>query len=196
MSSHHIVRDEQEPAIVLMDRDYNQEILNALLEWSPQVLTTYSIFQQLESLGIKADVVLGDDAERQQFLQVQHSPGRFILQKQVEDSFETAMYYLAAKKYAAVHVFVPDMDSLVKVLSPSFYSQLQLIVFTGNKKWVYKTGTFKKWYPEGDVLYVKGAFATITFEESEQRGTGSSFEVPHDGFVTVKGDGFWLGETL
>lgn len=61
MSSHHIVRDDQEPALIIANGlACNNELLGQLLEWSPLVIVLDAAIERVLELGIKVDVLLGD----------------------------------------------------------------------------------------------------------------------------------------
>ena len=61
MSSHHIVRDDQEPALIIANgASCSEELLGQLLEWSPYVIVLDSAVTRAIQLGIKIDVILGD----------------------------------------------------------------------------------------------------------------------------------------
>jgi len=61
MSSHHIVRDDQEPALIIANgAACSDELLGQLLEWSPLVVVLDSAMERVVELGIKVDVLLGD----------------------------------------------------------------------------------------------------------------------------------------
>src|ERR1700748_3107104 len=59
MSSHHIVREKQEPALLILGMDtFSDELLGQLLEWSPTVIATELMAEKLHSEGIKVDLIL------------------------------------------------------------------------------------------------------------------------------------------
>ena len=61
MSSHHFVRDKQEPALVIANGDEcSNELLNQLLEWNPFVLVLDGALDRVLLKGIKVDAVIGD----------------------------------------------------------------------------------------------------------------------------------------
>ena len=61
MSSHHIVRDDQEPALIIANgASCSEELIGQLLEWSPLVIVLDSAMDRVLELGIKIDVLLGD----------------------------------------------------------------------------------------------------------------------------------------
>ena len=56
MSSHHIVREKQEPALLVLGLDnFPDELLGQLLEWSPTVITTSQTAEKLVVNGTKID---------------------------------------------------------------------------------------------------------------------------------------------
>jgi thiamine pyrophosphokinase len=61
MSSHHIVREGQEPALIIANGEpCTMELLGQLLEWSPYIVVLDGALERVLHLGIKFDVVLGD----------------------------------------------------------------------------------------------------------------------------------------
>ncbi len=61
MSSHHFVRDKQEPALIIANgADCSNEVLNQLLEWNPFVLVLDGALDRVLMKGIKVDAVIGD----------------------------------------------------------------------------------------------------------------------------------------
>ncbi|MGL4630855.1 MAG: thiamine diphosphokinase [Leadbetterella sp.] len=61
MSSHHIVRDKQEPALLIANGEScSMDLLEQLLEWSPFVLVLDGAIDRVLDLGIKIDLVSGD----------------------------------------------------------------------------------------------------------------------------------------
>ena len=59
MSSHHIVRDTQEPALIIANGEAcSRELLDQLLEWNPVVMVLDGALPRVLELGIKIDIVL------------------------------------------------------------------------------------------------------------------------------------------
>ena len=108
MSSHHIVRDDQEPALIIANgAACNPELLGQLLEWSPLVIVLDSAMERVMELDIKVDVLLGDfdrgfNPEQYQTsqypIEIIHTPD------QNKTDLEKAFDYLIARKIPAVNV--------------------------------------------------------------------------------------------
>src|SRR6187402_2082275 len=102
MSSHHIVRDDQEPALIIANgAACSSELLGQLLEWSPLVIVLDSAIERVIKLGIKVDVLLGDfdrGFDPQEFIQSQHPIEIVYTPDQEKTDLEKAFDYLTARK--------------------------------------------------------------------------------------------------
>ena len=108
MSSHHIVRDDQEPALIIANgAACNEELLGQLLEWSPLVIVLDSAIERVLELGIKIDVLLGDFdrgfdteyyKESQYPIEIVHTPN------QDKTDLEKAFDFLIEKGHKAANV--------------------------------------------------------------------------------------------
>ena len=59
MSSHHIVKEGQEPALIIANGEScSTELLGQLLEWSPFVVVLDGAINRVLDLGIKVDLSL------------------------------------------------------------------------------------------------------------------------------------------
>jgi hypothetical protein len=81
MSSHHIIRDDQEPALLILEADSSsKEIIGQWLEWSPSVMVTEKSIHLALALEIKIDVMLCPEQQVQSYTELLASqlPIRFI----------------------------------------------------------------------------------------------------------------------
>jgi thiamine pyrophosphokinase len=61
MSSHHIVRDNQESALIIANGEScSMLLLDELMEWCPYVLVLDGAMHRVQELGLRADAWLGD----------------------------------------------------------------------------------------------------------------------------------------
>ncbi|MBT8327530.1 MAG: thiamine diphosphokinase [Bacteroidia bacterium] len=61
MSSHHFVKEGQEPALIIANgASCSYELLTEIMEWSPLLVVLDGAYQRVKELGIKPDVVIGD----------------------------------------------------------------------------------------------------------------------------------------
>jgi thiamine pyrophosphokinase len=144
MSSHHIVREKQEPALLILGLDdFADELLGQLLEWSPTLITTPLIAEKLISSGIKIDWIVTNDVDGELQSDLKYLP--------VNDNGVTAssLEYLITQGYPAVNI-VTDELALNQYLA--FAAQINLVIFhDGQKIYAINTG-FSKWKPAGEAI--------------------------------------------
>ena len=108
MSSHHIVRDDQEPALIIANgAACSPELMGQLLEWSPLVIVLDSAMKRVADLGIKVDVLLGDfdrDFNPEQYRDMQYPLEIVPTPDQNKTDLEKAFDYLISRGFPAVNV--------------------------------------------------------------------------------------------
>ena len=61
MSSHHFVKEGQEPALIIANgQSCSHALLNQLIEWCPFIVVLDGAYNRVQKLEIKPDVVIGD----------------------------------------------------------------------------------------------------------------------------------------
>lgn len=156
MSSHHIVRDDQEPALIIANgAACSKELMGQLLEWSPLVIVLDNAIDRVIELGIKVDVLLGDfdegfDPEKykemQYPLEVVYSPD------QEKTDLEKAFDYLIERKIPAVNVIwatgkrtdhtITNITNIVR-----YRDKLKIVILDDHSKVYLLPKKFEKWYP-------------------------------------------------
>jgi len=172
MSSHHIVREKQEPALYIHYLgNFNEEYLGQLLEWSPTLIVNAQEYEKAISLGLKVDLVI-------------NPPAGMLLQENtrpvhgVSDDLAAVMDYLIMEKYPAVNVI--DKKNNLLDLTP-YLSEIDIVVFTATEKaYAVKPG-FSVWKPAGSIFKIQ---VLSYFETSNLRANeDEDFVVINDGFV-------------
>ena len=206
MSSHHIVRDDQEPALIIANGEAcSSELLGQLLEWSPLVIVLDSAIERVLELGIKVDVLLGDfdrnfDAhyykENHYPIEIIHTPD------QDKTDLEKAFDYLIEKGHKAANVVWATGKRADHTLNnfsdlALYRNKLKIVLFDDHSKVFLLPNSFKKWYPKNSIISLipLGKVEGITTEnlfyplqnDSLELGfrTGSSNHVAEDGIVTI-----------
>lgn len=136
MSSHHIVRDKQEPALLIMSLEgFNQEYFGQLLEWSPAVLVDDSQYEQVDSLGIKIDGVISRDPD--------FAPQESTLIIPTESNhLEDALKYLVGEQYPSVNIITNNFA--VKDYA-MFADLIDLVIYMEDKRIFPVHPGFSKW---------------------------------------------------
>lgn len=206
MSSHHIVRDDQEPALIIANgAACNNELLGQLLEWSPLVIVLDSAIERVIGLNIKVDVLLGDfdrGFNPEEFMASQYPIEIIHAPDQNKTDLEKAFDYLIQRKIPAANVVwatgrradhtITNLTNIV-----NYRNHLKIVIHDDHSKIYLLPKYFQKWYPKETIISLIpiGEVNGITTEnlvyalhdESLKIGyrTGSSNVVAEDGIVTI-----------
>ena len=182
MSSHHIIRDKQEPALIIANGEAcSMDLLEQLLEWSPTVVVLDGALDRVISLGIKVDVWLGDfDHLPKPAMDLDAYPlKKVFVPDQDKTDLEKAFEYLLAEGYPAVNVVWSTGRRMDHTLN-NFHSLVRYgrqikIVFFDDFSTTYLLPThFEKWYPAGTPL------SLIPYGEArEVNSEGLVYELNH-----------------
>ncbi len=176
MSSHHIVREKQEPALLILELDkFDEEHLGQLLEWSPTVLATEDAAEKLHSLGIKFDVLLTKTGPA--FLQ-----DNLKIVSVEEDPLKAGLEFLIDEKYPAVNI-ITGKRSIADFLV--FADLITLVIFSNNQKIYPVSSGFSKWKAAGEMIFIEEIPADLEQNGLEQINP-NQFKTKADGFFTLK----------
>src|SRR5688572_21889189 len=152
MSSHHFVKDQQEPAVFILDTaELNFETVSPLLEWVPTVLVAQECLETVLSWGIKVDVILATEDFQKDNLQLleEQYPVKFLTTS-TEDTVDEGLQYLLATKHPAAHLVgvshltCMDLEGKLELFDLT-------IMDSGWKYYPVKSGKFKKWFAESTI---------------------------------------------
>jgi thiamine pyrophosphokinase len=176
MSSHHIVREKQEPALLAIGLDnFSEELLGQLLEWSPTVIATPLIAEQINAYGIKIDIIIADTID-------EHLQSDVKLVPQGDQSpITAALNYLLASGYSAVNI-IADGLPLNDLLF--FADKINLVIFSNGQKIFPVTTGFSKWKPSGEYIHVLSRSLSLQVSGLERQEEGV-FITTADGFITL-----------
>ncbi len=175
MSSHHVVREKQEPALLILELDdFDEEQLGQLLEWSPTVLADTNAGEKLYSLGIKFDVLL--TAAEPVFLQE-----NLRIVPAGDDALKAGLQFLITEKYPAVNI-IAGKNSIPDLLA--FADQLTLVIFCQNQKIYPVSSGFSKWKMAGETIYIDQIPADLEYTGLEKISS-NQFKTLNDGFFVL-----------
>ncbi len=214
MSSHHVVRDTQEPALIIANgAACSIELLNQLLEWNPIVMVLDGALDRVLELGIKIDIVLGDfdrsfnpeeKVAHQQPIEIIHTPD------QNKTDLEKGIELLASRGHTAINIIwatglrsdhtINNITNLVR-----YMGKVNLVMYDDYSKIYALPKSYEKWFIAGTIISlipigeVKGVETSglryNLSNESLQIGfrSGSSNEALEDGMVKISyQEGFLL----
>lgn len=163
MSSHHIVKDKQEPALIIANgEECSFELMGQLLEWSPFIVVLDGAVHRVLELGIKFDVLLGDFdriheleelVQHQYPLEIIHTPD------QNATDLEKAIQFLIDRQFPAANIIwatgkradhtLANITNLVK-----FKNQIDLVMLDNYSKIFPLKPLYEKWYPASTNLSI------------------------------------------
>jgi hypothetical protein len=202
MSSHHFVKEQQEPAVFILEvKDISFDTVAPLLEWSPTLLVAQEAVEVVLSWGIKIDIILASQAfqnENGHLLEEQY-PLRFLTVSSLS-ALEEGVHYLLASQHKGVHLVGFDHQNHRQLEEKIF--DLDLTLLDGDWKYYpIKGGKFSKWFvaaeirllaSENQLVEVSNADGTLLFPVCYL----TQLEVP-EGISTCSSTGiFWIGERV
>ena len=202
MSSHHFVKEQQEPAVFILEAEgISFETVAPLLEWSPTLLVAQEAVDVVLSWGIKIDVVLGTlefQNENRHLLEEQY-PLRFLIVSFLT-ALEEGIQYLLDSQHKGVHLVGFDHQKHQKLEEKIHHLDLTLL----DGDWKYypvKGGKFSKWFVPAEIRLL--ASENQPMEVSNADGSLlfpvcylTQLEVP-EGISTFSSTGiFWIGERI
>jgi thiamine pyrophosphokinase len=179
VSSHHIVREKQEPALLVLGLDtFPAEMLGQLLEWNPTVITTKETAQQLIDFGIKIDWIITDDSNS-------HIQSDVKLMPVGNDTpAEAALKYLVTHNYPAVNIICDDLQLKDYLF---FADKINLVIFHNDQKIYPVYSGFSKWKPAGDKIEILTHPHEVRYSGLESLGN-HQFATMNDGFFSLRFD--------
>ncbi len=176
MSSHHVIREKQEPALLVLGMDnFSDEFLGQLLEWSPTVMVTPLIGEKLNAYGIKIDWVIADDGVDELQSDVK------ILAVNDDTPLLSALNFLTSNSYPAVNVVTDELD--INDYLP-FADKINLVIFYNNQKIYPVTSGFSKWKPVGEGIELLSITADLQ-TTGLNKISSTRFTTTHDGLFTL-----------
>ncbi len=158
MSSHHIVQDQQEPALLIHRLAYfSVTVLHALLEWSPMVLCCEPTIDLYSNLGHKLDVALvGFDQMNSWEEELRNQMPVRILGSAENAFLDSGLELLKKEGHRTVNIITDDF-SLLEVIrfSQHHIVDLELVIFTESGRHVLqKKLSYHKWLPSFSKLAI------------------------------------------
>jgi thiamine pyrophosphokinase len=206
MSSHHIVRDDQEPALIIANgASCSFELLVQLLEWSPVVVVLDNAIDRVLQLDIKVDVLLGDfdgDFDPEIYKEKQYPLEIVYTPNQEKNDLEKALDYLVEKGHKAVNIVWATGKRADHTLANitnivSYRDKIKIVIIDDHSKIFLLPKRFEKWYtantpisliPVGKVTGITSQNLFYSLQNDDLilgYRLGNSNHVAQDGIVTI-----------
>jgi len=177
MSSHHIIKEDQEPALLILELEkIDLESLGQLLEWSPTVMVSDRDYEALESQGIKVDILFLHGSVYD--IDIQEHTRLYP----IEDSFlREALDYLVDQGQRAVNVIAGAID---QALLLSYANRLDIVVLDDSRRAVIVGSPYEKWKPKGERIRV---YTDMTLKTVGLTSVATNlFETAEEGFFKIE----------
>jgi len=147
MSSHHIVKEDQEPALIIAQIDsVSSFLLDQLLEWNPIVITDTHNLAPVSQLGIKVDVLFTNESV--------DLPQDHVLILPIVTSFlDTALTYLIGRKCRAANIISTGTEPDLILRRAG---EIHTVLLGNGKRIVAAKSGFSKWRPKGEAVFLYG----------------------------------------
>ena len=202
MSSHHFVKEQQEPAVLILDTNgISFDTVSPLLEWVPTVLVWQDCVEVVLSWGIKVDVILAAQEFQQAnlYLLEEQYPVRFLTVSGAQP-LEEGLHFLLASQHKGVHLVGFDHTKVEDLASKTALLDLTIL----DEDWKYypvKEGKFKKWFAASEIRILAKENQPLELLNSNGQLLFpikylTQIEVP-EGISEFSGTGiFWIGEKV
>ncbi|MEM7550614.1 MAG: hypothetical protein AAF363_13110 [Bacteroidota bacterium] len=168
MSSHHIIRDEQEPGLIIMDyKPEYDSMLNSLLEWTPIVVVSEDVIEKVLPLNFKVDLLIGE--KRPDFMDEAYQPVKF-LSSTGNNLFENALHFFIASKQKNINVLVQEAaiyDLAQSIIEKELFKGLLISFFSQTSKINILSKEYSKWFKSGTRLIIHELHKHTNFSLSE-----------------------------
>lgn len=196
MSSHHIVKDQQEPALfiekAITKKDY--EVISNLLEWSPIVIVTESSLDFALEWNIKIDVILCTEKQLNTIREKVLFQFPIQLISCSEPSSQNAFEYLLAKGHYALNIYHTDFNHDVLKKVNDFTDMLKIVFFDTEKNSFYCIDKWEKWLPKHRTIEVVGN-ADLVINGLIQKESSQIFLTENEGLKSIEtSTGIWVIE--
>ncbi len=182
MSSHHVIREGQEPPVLIMDAVAAENpLLPDLLEWSPVIIALPDAVPAILLQQIKIDILLcsPDDLSRWKQVFRERYPVTLIGMSAGDQLPGVLMGILEKYNSGIIYAFTDSQENT------ALLSKLEKVVcFIRDQRWSwFRQGNFRKWMRKGDELEIVGEYGD--FEGGELIGS-NRIRQTEDGIIFIK----------
>jgi hypothetical protein len=195
MSSHHFVKEGQEPALIIADLAKGDHVLS-LLEWAPLVMVLEPALDDALVLGIKIDMVVAKESSLTAIKDhlLHQAPLKIFAVADESEMLATALMLISAVKQDAVNIVTCNVARVLPEID-QFSQGMKVSVIDERCKWSIISGLkFEKWLPAGTQIQIKSK-EVYKVSGGEYTDEENVLRVLSDGFFLITSpEPFWVGE--
>jgi hypothetical protein len=199
MSSHHFVKEGQEPALLILEA-ISEGLAQPFLEWSPLVVVSFDALTDVKLWGTKVDalIVAADklSSETEQWI-TEQEPLTLLISDPQHSVLFGALSYLVDQGERAVNVMCSCHDEHFKA-AESFLPNIRVAFFDERFKWSnIPNGRFEKWVPAGASFAIRKIDPSQLIHSQGLHEGASGLESGVTGFIQISSLlPFWVAEAL
>lgn len=183
MSSHHFVKEDQEPALIIASVTHKTfEKIKPLLEWSPRIIVHYATLDSILNWGIKFDGVIctADLKSSVEKKLAEYEPIEWFIYS--KSFLRETITEVMTRNIAAVQIMDAQEDCPLAELERLNIHSVTLL--TDSIRWsLIKSKKWHKWLPANSLIHIYSSGKTETISTDKAAAVDISKE-------TI----FWIGE--
>jgi hypothetical protein len=196
MSSHHFVREGQEPALLILD-PVAFELAGPFLEWAPVVLVSENALVEVLRWGIKIDVVLVTSGREEAVTDKvsEQAPIKIIIMEPGDSPVKQAFTYLISIEQACVNILTLRPEALFS-LAETAMRQVHVNMIDRKSIWSgISTGRFEKWLTAKTPINIRQSTDLQSIVVQGLTKKEDRFESVQEGMICIRSDSFfWVVE--
>jgi hypothetical protein len=195
MSSHHFVKEGQEPALFIL-KSISIHAVEPLLEWVPLIMVADHTLETIIPWGIKIDVVIQQEYSFDTLKEVVKDQEPIHILSAHNDILLAGLQFLTHNKNSSVNIICTPTEEILSKIKKLGHS-LQVDVYDEKEKWsLIGTGNFEKWLPAGAVIAIKQSQDSF-FQTEGLTQKGMHWEAGSAGLIKIKASSpFWVAEEV
>jgi hypothetical protein len=195
VSSHHFVREGQEPALFIAE-DASYADVAPLLEWSPYVMVVDAQLEKILSWGIRVDAVVTmyDRRDRIRDVLSELQEVELVIARTHEDVIVQGMNFLISRGQENVNVFVTSMEKFSLEFA-DLLQKIRPVLFEKDWRWVPVRRNFQKWVSRGTRFKLRKADSMKPIQLDGVIAEDGVYVASRDGIISFSGpELIWIGE--
>ncbi|HTE32432.1 MAG TPA: hypothetical protein VK666_18755 [Chryseolinea sp.] len=199
MSSHHFVKEGQEPALLILEAISDGQA-QPFLEWSPLVVVSFDALAEVRLWGTKVDALIVAtnklSPETEQWIKEQ-DPLTILISDPLHSILFAALSHLVEQGERAVNVMCSCNDEHFKT-AESFLAKIHIALFDSRFKWSnVPNGRFEKWVPAGTTFAIRKIDQSQSIHSQGLHDRASGLESDVHGFIQISSLlPFWVAEAF
>lgn len=196
MSSHHFVKEGQEPALFILE-PVSFEVAGPFLEWAPTVLVSESALENTLGWGIKIDVAIASvkNVERLTTELADQAPIKILSHLPYESPLVNGLHFLIRTSQSHVNVIASSSDEVFKGLG-EFIDDLHISLIDDDVRWsAITSGKYEKWVEAAAQFSIRKNFEPQVILFDGLRLVNDQLESSAAGLISIRSEKpFWVAE--